>query len=124
MKEKYSIKNRIKGFGYALEGLWYFFTKTQNIPIYLLATAIAIFLGVYFEIPQSEWMWITTAIFLMYIAEIFNSAIEKVVDKASPEKSELAKRSKDMAAAGVLMTALLSLTIGIIVFYPYVKQIF
>ena len=81
-------------------------------------------IGVYFHISKSEWLWIVTAIFLMYISEIFNSAIEKVVDKASPEQSKLAKRSKDMAAAGVLMTALLSLTIGIIIFYPYFAKVF
>lgn len=57
----------------------------------------------------------------MYIAEMFNSAIEKVVDKASPEKSELAKHSKDMAAAAVLMTAIMATIIGIIIFYPYFK---
>ncbi|MBD3638809.1 MAG: diacylglycerol kinase family protein [Crocinitomicaceae bacterium] len=120
MKEKFSIRNRIRGFGYALEGMYYFFISTQNIPIYLIAVAGVVVFGFYCDLNSQEWLWIITAAFLMFIAEIFNSAIEKVVDKASPEKSELAKRSKDMAAAGVLMTSILSIIIAVFIFYPHI----
>jgi diacylglycerol kinase len=124
LKEKFSISNRIKGFGHALNGLGYFIKHTHNLPIYLVTTTATIFIAIYFEIKTNEWLWITTAILITYIAEIFNSSIEKVVDKASPESSELAKHSKDMAAAAVLVTALLSALIGIIIFYPYFIHLF
>lgn len=119
MSGKFSIKNRIKGFGHALNGLVYFFKDTSNIPIYLLATAVVVALGFWVELDRNEWLWIVVGILSMYIAEIFNSSIEKVVDKASPEHSELAKHSKDMAAAGVLLTAVAATTIGLFIFIPH-----
>lgn len=79
-------------------------------------------MGFYFELSAAEWLWVVLGIFSMYIAEIFNSAIEKVVDKASPEQSELAKRSKDMAAAGVLLTAVLAIIIAVIIFTPHFQS--
>lgn len=46
------------------------------------------------------------SVFLILIVEILNSAVEAVVDKASPEKHELAKRAKDMGSAAVLLSLL------------------
>ncbi|UKN01442.1 diacylglycerol kinase family protein [Paracrocinitomix mangrovi] len=121
---KFSIKETIKSFKYAFSGILFFFKDTPNAIVHLLATVVVCFAGFYFEISRYEWMWITSCIFLVFTAEIFNSAIEKVVDKASPEQSELAKRSKDMAAGAVLLVAILSIIIAGFIFWPYIENAF
>jgi undecaprenol kinase len=72
---------------------------------------------------MAEWMWIIQAIFLVFIAEFFNSAIEENVDLVTEEQNEKAKRSKDMAAGAVLLTAIYAIIIGIYIFYPHMKQL-
>lgn len=85
----------------------------------MLGAFIAIFGGIYFELARSEWLWIALAICLVFICELFNTSIEKVVDKASPEQSELARRSKDLAAGAVLISALFAIIVASIIFYPH-----
>ena len=50
--------------------------------------------------------------------EMFNTAIEQVVNIAMPEKDPRAKLAKDVSAGGVLVLALAAATIGLIIFVP------
>ena len=52
------------------------------------------------------------------MAEFFNTAIEYVVDLASPDIHPLAKAAKDTASAGVLMMALIAAVTGLVIFIP------
>ena len=52
------------------------------------------------------------------MAEFFNTAVEYVVDLASPNIHPLAKAAKDTASAGVLMMAILAAIVGIVIFVP------
>jgi diacylglycerol kinase (ATP) len=45
---------------------------------------------------------------LVLIAELFNSAIEAVVDRVGTEHHELAGRAKDIGSAAVMVTMLLT----------------
>jgi diacylglycerol kinase (ATP) len=120
---KFSIKDRIQSFKYAFEGIAYFFKTVHNGWIHSLATVFVVLLGLFFKISLTEWMWIIQAIFLVFIAEFFNSAIEENVDLVTEEQNEKAKRSKDMAAGAVLLTAIYAIIIGIYIFYPHMKQL-
>jgi diacylglycerol kinase (ATP) len=121
---KFSIKDRIQSFKYAFEGIAYFFKTVHNGWIHSLATVFVVLLGLFFKISLTEWMWIIQAIFLVFITEFINSAIEKNVDLVTEEQNEKAKRSKDMAAGAVLLTAIYAIIIGIYIFYPHMKQLF
>lgn len=92
--------------------------------IHTIATLVVIVLAIYFKINLTEWMWLTQAIFLVFIAEFINSAIEKNVDLVTEEKNEKARRAKDMAAAAVLLAAIYAVIIGAIIFYPYLAKLF
>ncbi|MEX1001660.1 MAG: diacylglycerol kinase family protein [Crocinitomicaceae bacterium] len=118
-KEKFSIRRRIKAFKFAFSGIFYFFKTVHNSWVHLLATALVIIAGCYFNITATDWLWVLSAIFLVFIAELLNTAIEKVVDLTSPNTHELAKRSKDLAAAAVLLAAVFAIIVGVIIFIPY-----
>lgn len=123
-REKFSIKARIKSFKYAFDGIIYFLKTVHNGWIHLLATLLVILAGIYFWLSMLEWIWIAQAIFIVFIAEFFNSAIEKTVDLVTEEKHEKAKRAKDMAAGAVLLSAIYAVIVGFFVFYPHIKTMF
>jgi len=115
-KEKFSFKKRISSFGYAFNGLWLLIRDEHNARIHLFFAILAIASGFYFKITSTEWLILILTIALVFVAELFNSAIEALADKISEEKHPLIKKAKDMAAGGVLFAAILSVIVGVIIF--------
>lgn len=118
MNTKFSMSGRKKSFSYALHGLLIFFKTQHNAWIHLTASAMAVTAGFYFELGSSEWCWIALAIGLVFIAEIFNTALEFLCDVVSPQIHPQIKIVKDVAAAAVLMAAIAAAVIGSIIFIP------
>lgn len=123
-KASYSIKSRLKSFEYAFNGLKILFRGEPNILIHLMASIVVIIFGFYFEINKMEWLAIITAIGLVWISEIFNTAIEYVCDGITTEIHPLIKKVKNVAAAGVLVAAILAVIIGGIIFIPKILSCF
>src|SRR5258708_6413012 len=93
--------------------------RTQtNAWIHAVAALCAIIAGFFFGISRLEWCAVVGAIGLVLTAEGLNTAIEVVVDLASPGRHPLAERAKDVAAGAVLLAALAALVIGLLVFGP------
>ena len=57
------------------------------------------------------------------MAEAFNTAIEKLCDKVSPERDPLIKTTKDVAAGAVLLFVLGAVAVGLIIFIPKIKYL-
>jgi len=112
-----NVKKLIKSFGYALEGIWASF-KQQNMRIHLTSALIVVVAGLLTGLSTVEWLIIILMIALVIGAEMINSAIESVVDLASPTFHPLAKQAKDIAAGAVLIFAITSVVIGLIIFVP------
>ncbi|MGC8802242.1 MAG: diacylglycerol kinase family protein [Bacteroidales bacterium] len=110
----------LKSFGYAFRGLGLFFKTETHAKIHLFAAVVVIVLGQCLQIKTGEWLLVIFAIALVWIAEIFNTAIEKLTDKLWGEENAQAAFIKDVAAAGVLVAAIAAVAIGIIVFLPYI----
>ncbi|GGI28455.1 diacylglycerol kinase [Pedobacter mendelii] len=117
-KDKFTITARFKSFKYAFNGLRHFFIVEHNARIHLVAAAFAIVISFYLNISTTEWIAIFTVVVIVFIAEIFNSCIEKLADVVSPEINSQIKLVKDMAAAAVLIAAILALAVGAIIFLP------
>lgn len=106
-----------KSFRYAVEGIRVCLHE-QNFKIHIVAGVTAVILGIITGLSLVEWMIVCLVISLVIVAEMFNTAIEKVVDLASPEIHPLAKAAKDIAASAVLVIACVSVIIGILIFIP------
>lgn len=117
-KKSFSIKSRINSFIYAFNGIKSLFRTEQNAWIHLIAASLAIFLGIMFKINYREWGLVAIAIGTVFVAEIFNTAIELLTDMISPEINEKAKKVKDLAAGGVLIASVMAAIIGMIIFLP------
>lgn len=121
---KYDWKKQIKSFQYAWQGIHCCVGKEQNLNVHLVVTACTIIAGLLLKITRTEWMIIILCIGLMIAAELFNTAIECLVDLVSPQYHPLAGKVKDIAAGAVLVCALAALCIGLIIFIPYLTRFF
>ena len=124
MNPKQEYKKLINSFKYAIEGIISSFKTERNMKIHVLAMIVVIALGFFFKLDKVEWCFIIIAIVSVISAELFNTAIETVVDMVSPERNPKAKLAKDIAAGAVLVVAIGAAIIGFIVFGPKVVNVF
>ncbi|MES2285412.1 MAG: diacylglycerol kinase family protein [Bacteroidota bacterium] len=116
--KSFSISNRIKSFGFAIEGIITFFKTQHNAWIHAFATVIVVVLGFALNVNNTEWLFLITAIALVFISEMLNTAIEFLTDIVSPDYNLKAKKVKDVAAGAVLISAIAAVVVGLIVFLP------
>ncbi len=109
----------IAGFRYAFRGLSYALRTQRNARVHVTIAILAILLGIVFHISAVEFALIFVAITGVFIAEMFNTVFELCIDLASPDYHPLAKVAKDVAAGAVLLSAMLSVVIGLFVFGPH-----
>jgi diacylglycerol kinase (ATP) len=108
----------IKSFGYALNGLFFFLKTEANAIIHLLAGIAALILCFILHCSLIETVLIIGAAGFVWVAELFNTAIEESMDLISLDKNPQIKIIKDLAAAAVLVAAITALIIGSIIFIP------
>ena len=119
-EERFSIVKRAKSFTYAGRGIWLLIKTTHNAWIHIALFLVAVALGAYFHISQTDWVLLIFAAGLVLAAEAFNTAIEIDIDLTSPEYHPFARDTKDVAAGAVLIAAIAAAIIGIFIFGPYV----
>lgn len=101
----------------AMEGLIESFLTQRNLRVHAACALLAVVAGLFFHISQVDWMFICVAIAGVMITELLNTAVERVVDLASPEFHLLAKSAKDTAAGAVLLAAVFAVIIAMFVFW-------
>jgi diacylglycerol kinase len=115
---RFSFRQRLKSFGYAFMGLRDFFSTQHNAIIHLAVTVIVFLAGWYFHLSRLEWAAITIVAAMVWAAELFNTAIEKMMDLYSKEFHPGIRFVKDVAAAAVLICAISAVVVGLLVFLP------
>ena len=115
-KKKFSLRTRLKSFRYAFRGISTLITYEHNARIHLFILVFVIVLGILLRIRESGWMAILFVSGLVFVSECFNTAVEYLSDLISDERNEKIKRAKDVAAAGVLISAIISVITGLIIF--------
>ena len=118
------IKTRLDSFCFALRGVRLLLRSETHARIHFLVTIVVVALGATFSLSSVEWGLIALVTGLVWTAEAFNTAIERVVDLASPERHELAEKAKDLAAGGVLLAAVTAVIVGMLLFGPRILLFF
>ncbi|MEK7498008.1 MAG: diacylglycerol kinase family protein [Patescibacteria group bacterium] len=119
MSKKESL---IKSFGYAGRGLVDALRDEPNLRIHLLVTVIVIILGFIFRLGPTEWAVLTVCVTLVISLELINTVLEEMVDLASPEISETARKAKDISAAAVFTSSVGAILVGLLLFLPKILQ--
>lgn len=112
------IISRIRSFGNAFRGWWYVIRTQQNAWIHAVITTMVIIVSFWLNIPARDWAVLLLTAGMVWTAEFLNSALEAVVDLASPVNHPLAKVGKDVGAAAVLIAALAAVVIGLLILGP------
>lgn len=116
--KSFSWKARARSFAYAWHGICALLRCEHNAWIHVSVTVAVLAAGIIFGLSATEWCLISICIGGVLAAEAFNSAIEALADKVSPERDELVGKAKDLAAGAVLLFVCGAVAVGLIIFIP------
>jgi diacylglycerol kinase (ATP) len=115
---EFSFRARIRSFRFALEGIGAFFQKEHNAWLHFMATIAVFTLATLVGVTQNELLALVFAIGFVWVTEMFNTCIERVMDFVSDQRHKEIKFIKDLAAGAVLTAAITAVAVGAIVFIP------
>lgn len=121
---KVETKRLVHSFKYAGTGIFTSLKKEKNMKIHFIAMLVVTVLGIVLKISSFEWIACVILFAGVVGSEMFNTAIETVVDMVMPYKNDKAKIAKDVAAGGVLVWAIASVIIAGIIFIPKIIDLF
>jgi diacylglycerol kinase (ATP) len=113
------ITGRLKSFKYAFKGLFLLVTTEHSIIVQLFFAAAVTALGFYFDISKQDWISQSLTIAIVLCAEGLNSAIEQICDFVHPDHHSKIGKIKDVAAGAVTFTAIISLVVFLLIYYPH-----
>ena len=114
------IVKLVRSVGFGLSGLLHVIKSEPNMRNHLLAMALVIAAGAFFQISAVEWLAVVFCIGIVLSIECLNSAVERLADRVSKEQHPLIRQAKDSAAAAVLVVSIMSAVVGCVVFLPKV----
>lgn len=119
----FKSENFFKSQGYARNGIKLIFRNERNFKIELVFAAFVTILGFLFGINHFEWISIALVISMVLTSEVINSAIEALCDTVSQDFKINVKYAKDVSAGAVLVSVIVSIITGIIIFLPYLVEL-
>lgn len=117
-RKRFSIPARLKSFIYAYQGIIQFLNTQHNAIIHFCFTVVAFTAALVFQVSLNEWVALAIVAGFVWFAEIFNTAVEAIMDHLSPERHPAVKYIKDVSAAAVLVAAITAFVVGSIIFLP------
>jgi len=112
------FSSRTRSFGYAFRGWWHVLRTQRNAWIHAVISTAVIVVSLWLRLPPRDLAVLLVTIAMVWAAEFFNTAIEAVVDLASPLQHPLAAVGKDVGAAAVLIAALAAVGVGLLILGP------
>jgi diacylglycerol kinase len=98
---------------------WRYVLRTQrNAWIHAVISTLVMLAAFWLHLPLRDWAVLFLTIALVWTAEFINTALEAVVDLASPQQHPLAKVGKDVGAAAVLLASLAAVLVGLLILGP------
>ena len=111
-------RNLLESFRYAFAGLAYALRTQRNTRIHLTIAAGAVALGLWLGLSLTQWAVLVLTIGSVLVSEMLNTVAETLVDLVSPGYHPLAKVVKDVTAGAVLLTAIISIIVGLLILGP------
>lgn len=111
------LKDKI-GFGDAWKGILAVWKSEWNFRFHIFATLIVIGVGLIVSVSLLEWALLFIVIGMVLVSELINTAIEKTIDYIKPEIHPMARFIKDAAAGAVLVSSIVAVIVGILIFLP------
>jgi len=109
---------------FAIEGILHAAKTQRHLRYHYFSAAAVLLLSYVLGVSRMEFLIIALSVIAVLLAEMFNTAIETLVDMVSPEQSEKARVAKDISAGAVLVTVCGVAIIGYIILFPYLREAF
>lgn len=116
--KSFSLSDRLQSMRYAWNGIKRFFQQEHNAWIHMVATIIVFFMTLYFHIRGTELLAIVVVAGMVWVSEVFNTVIERIMDHISPARHPKVEYIKDLSASAVMLSALIAVLTGVIIFLP------
>lgn len=116
--DKFILKSRFGSFRFALNGLLSLLKNEHNSRIHLVVAIAAVTMGIILKLNHYEWALLIIVTGIVFLTELLNSSIESLADLIDPDWNELIMRAKDYSAAAVLISAIVAIAVGSLIFVP------
>ena len=114
----------IQAMGHAMDGIFDVISQERNMRYHLTAAIVVVILGFLLLVDRLEWLWLLLAILVVFSAEFLNTVTEAVTDLLGEHHYDVnVKKAKDVAAGGVLITAIFAVLVGLIIFLPRIIKL-
>jgi diacylglycerol kinase (ATP) len=114
-------KNLVDSFNYAINGIISTVRSERNMKIHIIAAALVMILSLFYDLTRNEFLIVCITIAVVIICELFNTAIEVIIDTLIGIYHPKAKLVKDTSAGAVFVAALLSIVVGYFIFFDRVS---
>jgi len=119
----FSFGRLVSSFQYAVRGIVFLLRSEQNARIHAIITIFVGILAYILEVSRLEAAVLFISIILVFAIEIINTAVEKVFDVCHPEDHNLIRGVKDAMAGAVLISAIIAIVVGVLVFLPHIEKL-
>lgn len=116
-----AVKKHINSYVYAFRGIGLAMRYEVNMMLHVIATLGVIVMNLVLHVDRNDWVFTLMLIGVVWMSEIFNTAIEKLADRVSKDHDELIGQVKDLAAGAVLVVCIVAVICGVIIYYPYLQ---
>lgn len=120
---KFNVKKFIRSFGHAFQGVYHLLETEQNARVHFVVAIMAGISAVSLKLSRLEAALLFFAIVLVFAIEIINTAVEKLLDLVHPESHHQIRFIKDALAGAVLISATIAVVVGILIFYPHIRNL-
>jgi len=110
--------NIVKSFKFAFAGIKEAFESEKNMKIHISIAIAVLICALVLKFSAVEFAILILTIGFVLALELINTSLEEIVNIVSPEIQPKAKIAKDLAAAGVLVSAIVAVLIGVFLFLP------
>jgi diacylglycerol kinase (ATP) len=121
---QFTRKGLAGSFRNAFSGIKVLVRSENNARIHIIILIVVIIAGIVLKISPAHWIAIILVSGLVIASECLNTAVEYLADAITPEYNSVIKKAKDLAAAGVLISAVVSVITGLIIFIPAIFRFF
>jgi diacylglycerol kinase (ATP) len=119
---RFTLTARFHSILYAVSGIKEMLKNEHNTWVHLAATLCTVVLAFLLDVNKYEWCFLILAIIAVWVAETLNTALECLCDLVSPNFHPLIKKSKDIAAGAVLLSAIGAVIIALVIFIPHLTN--
>ena len=101
-----------------MRGLSLGIKSERHLKVHAVASILVCLAGIYFSISRAEWAVLFLAIGIVWMAELFNTSIERLADHITSETHPDIRDLKDISAGAVLFAVFSAIAVGLVIFVP------